>query len=227
MSAKRILVVDEGSLIGQGIKALLEDAGYTVYIAWDPRQAAHLMDSWMPHAIVLDLDLAGGMDLLAELRASVRTPIVAVSAGTAEAFKVKAFDLGADDYVVKPVNTELIARLAAPFRRIPDSEGFFRLGDLAIDFSSHQVFKAGREVRLTSKEFQILACLAKEPGVIMAPGVLLAKVWGAQAVQYVQTLRVHIGRLRQKLESGPAASGYIRTVSGVGYGLIGPSSGEE
>src|SRR5262249_7767957 len=153
--------------------------------------------------------------LARRVRKQNRTPIIVVSVKGEEAIKVAALDAGADDYVTKPFSTnELLARVRASLRRSVAEESdapVIDIGDFHIDLSGHNVAVRGREVRLTPKEFEVLAYLAKHPGRVLTHRVLLGAIWGASSVEQPEYLRVVVGHLRKKLEPDDWVPHYIIT----------------
>jgi DNA-binding response OmpR family regulator len=204
------------------LQQLLQREGYDSQIAHNVPDAIERARTYLPNAIILDIMLGGsqaGLDLLAKLREQSSVPIIMLSGYDDEMTRIRALNMGADDFVAKPFSPgELIARLQSLFRRIPDQDTL-SFADLTLDAAGRRVFKAGVEIALTNKEFQILACLVERPDSILSAETILTTAWGPQFIHYIQTLRVHIGNLRKKLGTTPWGSDYIRTVPGVGYGL--------
>lgn len=221
-NSKRILLVDDDHALSEMIQRVLEREGYDVKHAETSAATLDLLNSWRPHAIILDILLRGdenGLDLLARLREKSSVAIIMLSGYAEELTKIRALGMGADDFVSKPFSSgELMARLQTIFRRVPDLD-HVSFADLKLDLAAHRVHRSGTEIALTRKEFQILACLARHPESILSAQAILREAWGPQFVHYIQTLRVHIGNLRKKLGRTPWGSDYIRTVPGVGYGL--------
>jgi two-component system KDP operon response regulator KdpE len=219
----RILVVDDEPNILGTLAPLLRARGYEVYTAMNGRAALETVDRDKPDLIVLDLGLpdTDGVDLCREIRETVSVPIVVLSARGAEGDKVRALDVGADDYVTKPFGAEeLLARIRAALRRsdapAPASEPLVR-GGLTIDRERFRVSRDGDEVRLTPKEFELLTYLAQHPGRVLTHRTILKAIWGPHAVDQPEHLRVLVGALRKKIEPNPSSPRYILTEPWVGY----------
>jgi two-component system KDP operon response regulator KdpE len=219
----RILVVDDEPNILGTLAPLLRARGYDVFTAMNGRAAMATVDREKPDLIVLDLGLPDidGVDLCREIRVTMNVPIVVLSARGAEGDKVRALDVGADDYVTKPFGAEeLLARIRAALRRSdlpsPPSEPIVR-GGLVIDRERFRVLRDGEEVRLTPKEFELLTYLAQHPGRVLTHRTILKAIWGPNAVDQPEHLRVLVGALRKKIESNPSAPSYILTEPWVGY----------
>src|SRR5262249_52238975 len=174
-----------------------------------------------PDVIVLDLGLPDrdGKDVIRGIREWSKVPIVVLSARDREAEKIEALDLGADDYVNKPVGVgELMARLRAALRHRMHNAGetsVFRSGPLSIDIAAHRVELDGREIRLTPREFGLLALLVKNAGKVVTHRQLLTAVWGPAHTEDTQYLRVYIGQLREKIEKDQDDPKFIRTEPGI------------
>jgi two-component system KDP operon response regulator KdpE len=164
-----------------------------------------------------------GLELCRRIREWSQVPIIVLSVRHAESDKVKALDLGADDYLTKPFSMEeLLARIRANLRRWQMSqqqEPVFTTGDLTIDFARRVVTLGGEEVKLTKTEYEILRYLAQNADKIITYRQLLSEVWGPRYEDEPQYLRVHIGHLRQKIEPSPTRPRYVITEPGVGYRL--------
>jgi two-component system KDP operon response regulator KdpE len=225
MTAQRILVVDDEPQIQRFLRPSLTAAGYDVIAALNGRDALKAAATSSPDAVVLDPGLPDmdGKDVIRELRAWSKVPIIVLSARDREAEKIAALDLGADDYVNKPFGIgELMARLRAALRHAAQSAGqatSFRAGALIIDTLAHTVTRGGAPVRLTPKEFDLLALLVRNAGRVVTHRQILTSVWGPAHTEDLQYLRVFIGQLRQKLEPDPDAPRLISTEPGVGYRL--------
>jgi two-component system KDP operon response regulator KdpE len=220
-----VLVVDDEPAILRILKSTLRAAGYRVETAETGSEAVRVVARLSPDLILLDLGLPDldGKDVIESLRAWTHVPLVVLSARHDEAERIAALDLGADDYVTKPFHMgELQARIRTALRRAARGEEARRsyaARDLQIDFERRQVKVRGRDVRLTRKEFDLLACLARQGGQIVTHKQLLAAGWGP-GVTDTQFARVYIGQIRQKLEGDPSAPGFILTESGIGYRLV-------
>jgi two-component system KDP operon response regulator KdpE len=219
----RILVVDDEPNILGTLASLLRARGYEVHTAMNGRGALETTDREKPDLIVLDLGLPDidGVDLCRQMRDSMSLPIVVLSARGAESDKVRALDVGADDYVTKPFGAEeFLARIRAALRRSeapsPPSEPIVR-GGLTIDRERFRVLRDGEEVRLTPKEFELLAFLAQRPGRVLTHRTILKAIWGPHAVDQPEHLRVLIGALRKKIEANPSTPVYILTEPWIGY----------
>jgi two-component system KDP operon response regulator KdpE len=225
MTAQRILVVDDEPQIQRFLRPSLTAAGYEVVAAANGRDALKAAATMSPDAVVLDLGLPDmdGKDVIRELRAWSKVPIIVLSARDREAEKIAALDLGADDYVNKPFGIgELMARLRAALRHAAQTAGQATklcTGSLLVDTLAHTVTRDGEPVRLTPKEFDLLALLVRNAGRVVTHRQILTSVWGPAHTEDLQYLRVFIGQLRQKLEPNPDEPHLISTEPGVGYRL--------
>jgi two-component system KDP operon response regulator KdpE len=219
----RILVVDDEPQIHRFLKPALDAAGYEPLRADDGASALREIARMPPQAVVLDLGLPDidGKEVLAKARAFFDGPIIVLSARDRENEKIDALDLGADDYVEKPFGVgELLARLRVAMRHRVLREGaepVITAGDLVIDLERRRITRSGEAVRLSPKEYDLLARLALGGGRVMTHRQLLTAVWGPAHVHDVQYLRVFVGQLRAKIEADPAAPRLIQTEPGVGY----------
>jgi two-component system, OmpR family, KDP operon response regulator KdpE len=223
MNGERILVVDDEPQIRRALRTALAGHGYDVEIAEDGEAALALLAARPADAVVLDLVMPGvdGFEVLRETRAWSDIPIIVLSARGQEADKVRALDMGADDYLTKPFGMEeLLARVRAVLRRksAPQSP-VITFGDIEVDLASRLITKAGDEVHLTPTEFDLLRVLANHAGKVLTHRQLLERVWGSYAADNSQQLRVYINYLRGKLEDEPAKPRWIVTEPGVGYRL--------
>ena len=179
-----------------------------------------------PDLVILDLCMPGmsGLDTCRALRTWYSAPILVLSVIVRESDKVAALDLGADDYITKPYSiVELLARVRALLRRASSGAALpltVTYGELAIDFSRRRVVLDGGEVRLTPKEYEILALLIRHVDCVVTNRTILENVWGPEYVDDMQTLRVHISNLRRKLEPNPTGQHFIKNEPSVGYRFI-------
>ncbi len=221
----RILVVDDEAQITRVLRTTLSAHRYDVRIAGDGEAALEIMKDWQPDLIITDLSMPNmdGLSLCKEIRGRSQMPIIVLSVREDEQSKVKALDLGADDYVTKPFNTnELLARVRANLRRAPATQPSLLIeqGDFVIDLEGHTVLVRGREIHLTPKEFDLLAYMAQRAGKVVQHRALLAAVWGPNSTEQPEYLRVFVGQLRKKLESEVGQRQYIITEPWVGYRFL-------
>jgi two-component system KDP operon response regulator KdpE len=222
----KILVVDDEPSIRTLIKSTLARAGYAVIEAGTAREAATAAQIDKPDLVLLDLGLPDrdGLEIIASLRGEAGTPVIVVSAREDSEQKVAALDLGAEDYVTKPFDTEeLLARIRATLRRSLASQAeqeLVELGDVSIDLYRRLVRRSGEELHLTPKEYAVLAELAKHPGRVLTHAQLLRAAWGPAQEKQTEYLRVTVRALRQKLEEIPSEPKLILNEPGVGYRLI-------
>ena len=216
-----VLLVDDDPAIRDSLSKELRAAGYTTVTATNGAEGLTAVQSHAPDVILTDLAMprSDGFELISALRASSAVPIVVLSVRGGDADKVRALDLGADDFVTKPFSVnELLARVRAQLRRTstpPPTVLSFH--ELTIDLERRRVVQGGREVRLTPIEFNLLLELASRAGDAVSHEALLTKVWGPEYRTEGHYLKVYIGRLRDKMESDPASPRLIETVRGVGY----------
>jgi len=225
---KHILVVDDDELMRRSLAYNLEQAGYRATTAADAESALRLARRDPPSLILLDIGLPGmdGLDALRDFRQEADTPIIFVTARRRELDQALGLELGADDYVTKPFDLNvLLARIKAVLRRSeraqPSNQAPERLevGDLTIDASAHVVTLADRPLDLAPREFALLHALALRAGQVVSIDDLLAQVWGAEYLGEPQVVYVHIRWLREKLEADPQHPRRIITVRGLGYKL--------
>ncbi|WEK58206.1 MAG: response regulator transcription factor [Candidatus Brevundimonas phytovorans] len=221
----QILVIDDEPQIHRFLSPALDAAGYEPRRADSGQEGLRGIALWSPDAVVLDLGLPDmdGKDVLARAREFYAGPIIILSARDKEAEKIAALDLGANDYVEKPFGVgELLARVRANLRQAAprvEATGPLTAGEVVIDLERRRITRAGDIVRLTPKEYDVLAHLARKAGKVVGHRDLLTAVWGKAHVDDTQYLRVVIGQLRQKLEVDPAQPRLIATEPGVGYRL--------
>lgn len=221
----RVLVVDDEPDVRALVASALGYASADVEVAEaaDGDEALRVARETRPDIIVLDLAMPArdGFSVLEELRRESTVPVIVLTARGLEHDKVKGLELGADDYMVKPFSPrELVARVQAVVRRTSANAvrpGAIERGPLRIDLAARQVFRDGREIRLTPIEFNLLVELASRAGEAVSHEALLTKVWGPEYRTEGHYLKVYVGRLRDKLGSEPTAPDLIETVRGVGY----------
>jgi two-component system KDP operon response regulator KdpE len=224
--AARILIVDDEPSILATMAPLLRARGYDVGTATTGYAALESVARQPVDLVILDLGLPDldGFEVCRRLREGRGTPIIVLSARGAEPDKVSALDAGADDYVTKPFGSEeLLARVRAALRRSDTASspaGPIVRGDLTIDVDRRRVQRGSTELRLTPKEFELLVFLAQRPGRVLTHRAILKAIWGANAVDQPEHLRVLINALRRKLERDPAKPTYIRTEPWVGYRFV-------
>lgn len=219
----RILVVDDEVQIARVLKTSLQAQGYEVKTAPDGETGYNAAMDWLPDLIVTDLSMPAmnGIELCRALRERSQIPIIVLSVRGEEKNKVDALDAGADDYVTKPFSVnELLARVRANLRRVAateeSSQEVIEQGDFYVNPESRQVRVAGKEVRLTPKEFDLLVFMARHPNKVLTHRVLLNAVWGGESVQQPEYLRVFINQLRKKIEPQETPR-YILTDPWIGY----------
>jgi two-component system KDP operon response regulator KdpE len=224
---QRVLVVDDEPPIRRFLRTSLSSHGYQVIEAEDGPSARAMLRQNTADVLVLDLGLPGldGFEIIKQLRESGSTlPIIVLSSRTDEAGKVRALDLGADDYVTKPFGMdELLARLRAALRHRLQQQGerpIFRVDHLAVDLVRRVVTVHEREVKLTPREYDLLRTLVAHAGKVLTHRFLLREVWGSETD--VAYLRIYVRTLRQKIESDPDRPQLITTEQGVGYRLKAP-----
>jgi two-component system KDP operon response regulator KdpE len=226
VNGNRVLVIDDELSIRRLLRATLERAGYVVVEAVSAREALDAAGAAQAEVVLLDLGLPDrdGLELVPLLKRAGRTAIIVVSAREATEEKVAALDLGADDYVTKPFDTEeLLARVRAALRgRIAAQGGapVVRAGAVTIDLPQRLVMRDGAEVHLTRKEFEVLAQLAGAPGRVVTHQRILAAAWPYEHDRRVEYLRIVVRNLRRKLEADPARPALIINELGIGYRLL-------
>lgn len=219
----KILVIDDQAQIRRALRSLLTARDYQVILAENGEQGLDLAAEHQPDLVILDMAMPGlsGLEVCRELRAWYRGPILILSVRSEEQDKISALDLGADDYIMKPFATgELLARLRALMRRAGSHDTALPVitaGDLEIDIARRLVTRAGEPVSLTPIEYNLLVYLAQHANRVVTSQQLIDEVWGDDAVEDTQALRVHISHLRKKIEPHPAVPKYITTEPGVGF----------
>ena len=222
----KILVADDEKLLVKGIKFNLENEGYTVDACYDGEAAVTLAKSGEYDLVILDLmmPVKDGLEACQEIRSFSTVPVIMLTARSEGSDLLMGFESGADDYVTKPFNIlELKARVRALLRRsatkssASSEEELLTRGSITLDTSRRIALKTGEPVDLTAKEFSLAELLMRNPGKVYGREKLLDLVWGLDYQGDARTVDVHIRRLREKLESDPAAPVYFNTKWGVGY----------
>lgn len=220
----QVLLVDDEVSIQRAMAPLLRSRGYTVTVAGSGREALDIFERERPDLVILDLGLPDmdGSEVCRKVRDRAATPILILSARGEEKDKVGALDQGADDYVTKPFGPEeLMARIRAVLRRSLSRggtlHGQLKRGDLTIDFDRRRVHRGELEIRLSPKEFDLLTLLVTHAGRVLTHRSILKAIWGTDAVEQPEHLRVLMGQLRKKIERNPANPQYLLTEPWVGY----------
>jgi DNA-binding response OmpR family regulator len=231
---KHILLVDDDALMRRSLAFHMEQAGYHVRTAANAEDALSSVRHSPPDLVILDIGLPGmdGLDALRELKTQHNLPVIFLTARRRELDEVVGLELGADDYITKPFDVDVVlAHIKAVLRRTggtpqpEDTSKRIIVGDLEIDPASHTVSCAGRSLTLSPREFDLLYVLSSQPGKVIASEDLLAQVWGAEFSGQPQVIYVHIRWLREKLEADPNHPRRIMTVRGVGYKLVPQQAG--
>jgi two-component system, OmpR family, KDP operon response regulator KdpE len=224
MSGARVLVVDDEPQVLRLLRTALSARGYEVSSADSGEHALESLSRKPADVIILDLVMPGmsGLDVCQTVRERSPVPIIVLSARGEERDKVRALDLGADDYLIKPFGMEeLLARIRVALRHSTGQTGrvepVFESGELKVDFDARRVWRAGGEVRLTPTEYDLLKYLILNADKALTHGMILRAVWGEEYSGESQYLRVYIPQLRRKLEADPTRPRFILTEPGVGY----------
>jgi two-component system KDP operon response regulator KdpE len=220
-----VLAVDDDPAILRTLSINLRARGYDVETARDGRSALQIVDERMPDVVILDLGLpdVDGVAVLKRLRSFTDVPVVVLSARHGSDDKVEALDVGADDYVTKPFDTEeLFARLRAALRRrsAGDAQVVVRAGDVRLDLTERRATRGDEEVRLTPTEWRIVDALARREGRLVRQTELLHEVWGPGYDRETNYLRVYLAQLRRKLETDPSRPEIFLTDPGIGYRMV-------
>ncbi len=227
---KRILIIEDDSSIAELQKDYLEVAGFEVRVCTDGLEGLSVLKENEVDLLILDIMLPGldGLEILRSMKEDKDIPVLLVSAKKEEIDKIKGLSLGADDYITKPFSPgELVARVKAHlenyerlkrrFREGPKKSNALKIRGLKIEKDSRRVFINEREVNLAQKEFDLLVYLAQNPNRVFGREELFERIWGLDALGDSATVTVHIGRVREKIESDPSNPQYIATVWGAGY----------
>ena len=229
MSNKYLVVIVEDEYnISSFVSAVLQANGFDTMVARNGAEAIILITSHCPDLVLLDLGLPDmdGQGIIENVRGWSNVPIIVVSARTRERDKVMALESGADDYITKPFGTsELLARIRTVLRHVQLREGeqaqrqtgVFHTGDLEVDYDKRRVYVNGEDAHLTQNEYKIVALLSKYSGRVLTYDSIIKHIWGPNAKQGNQILRVNMANIRRKIEPSTAEPRYIMTEMGVGY----------
>lgn len=229
MSNKYLIVIVEDEYnISSFVSAVLQANGFDTMVARNGAEAIILITSHCPDLVLLDLGLPDmdGQGIIENVRGWSNVPIIVVSARTRERDKVMALESGADDYITKPFGTsELLARIRTALRHVQLREGeqaqrqtgVFHTGDLEVDYDKRRVYVNGEDAHLTQNEYKIVALLSKYSGRVLTYDSIIKHIWGPNAKQGNQILRVNMANIRRKIEPSTAEQRYIMTEMGVGY----------
>jgi DNA-binding response OmpR family regulator len=224
-SPPSVLLVEDERSIAEPFANALRRSGFETTVARTAAEALELAKRVEPDVLLLDLALpdADGRDICRQLRSDSDVPIIMVTASGTLTDRIVGLELGADDYVVKPFATaEVVARIRAVLRRgrsRPIDRDELCVGDLRIDTAARRVWRAGEQLSLTRKEFDLLVRLATDAGRVVTRETLMSDVWDMNWFGSTKTLDVHVAWLRRKLGDDPAAPVYVHTVRGVGFRL--------
>jgi len=225
---KRILVIEDEPQMLLGLRDNLELEGYEVQTAADGEDGLAKAASFNPDLVILDVMLPrkNGFDVCRDLRArAISTPIVMLTARSAETDKVLGLELGADDYVTKPFSiTELLARVRAVLRRTSAQKvatDAVRIGDIDVDFKLHQARRGKARIDFTAREFELLRYFVQHTGQVVTREQILNEVWGYEEFPTTRTIDNFVAKLRQKIERAPHAPEHILTIHGSGYKFVG------
>jgi len=220
----RILVIEDDPAIRRSIVSQLRGEGYDTVEAGDGKEGLAMVQRERPDLVVTDLAMpvADGFQFITAARKSVATPIIVLSVRGGEGDRVRALDLGADDFVSKPFSVaELLARIRAQLRRSGISNApILTFPDLVIDFDRRRVIQGDREVRLTPTEFALLSVLATNAGKVVTTDQIIARIWKDAPSTTADTVRVHVASLRKKIEPDPSSPVFVITEPWVGYRFI-------
>lgn len=217
-----VLIVEDDDILRQTLAYNLKKEGFAVFTADNGLTGLEQARETLPDLIVLDIMLPqlDGLSVCRSLRREMDVPIIMLSARAGEIDKIVGLDAGADDYLTKPFSLgELLARMRAVFRRQPKPAVGTQLEstDLLLDLIARKVYRDGQELNLTYKEFDLLAELMRNPGIVLSRSLLVSKIWGYEHIQGSRTVDVHIRWLREKIEENPSKPKRIVTIPRIGY----------
>lgn len=226
MQRDRILIVEDEQEIAELLKDYLEEEQFEVIVAGDGPEGVRLFRECRPQLTILDIMLPklNGMEVCRTIRSESSIPIIMLSAKKSNADKILGLGLGADDYVVKPFSPgEMIARVKAQLRRAnqlsspAETSEIIRYQDLQLNLKAYEVTVRNRPVHCSAKEFEVLRFMALHPNQVLTREQIFQHVWGFDERGDLNTVTVHIKKIREKIETDPANPAYIKTVWGVGY----------
>ncbi|MBI2519865.1 MAG: response regulator [Bdellovibrio sp.] len=221
---QKVLIIDDERSICKFIRLSLESNNFSVVEAYTGEEGIKEVIASRPDIIILDLGLPDvhGLEVIKKVREWTQIPIIILSVQDSDEDKVQALDSGADDYLTKPFSVpELLARIRVALRHsFPEKSVVFKAGNLEIEWSAKLVKISGQSIKLTVTEYNILSVLAKYAGKVVTHRMILKEVWGPNAVEHTQYLRVYVGQIRRKLQINSLESEIIVTEAGVGYRLV-------
>ena len=226
--SRKILLIDDDALFRRSLSFHLRQAGYQVQTAASAEDGLSIISKNLLDLVLLDIGLPGmdGLDALHHIKDNAKIPVIFITARHRELDEILGLELGADDYITKPFDTNiLLARIKAVMRRshrqsVEPSSDSYSVGDIDINPRAHTVNLKGKPIELTPIEFQLLNTLAQQVGHVLSADDLLSTVWGEEYIGQPQVVYVHIRALRTKLEKNPNRPQRIVTVRGVGYKLV-------
>ncbi|MDR5587843.1 MULTISPECIES: response regulator transcription factor [Clostridium] len=226
MKSYNILVVDDDKTITEAIEVYLVNEGYKIFKAYDGIQALEVIDQQDIHLVILDIMMPNmnGTRTTIKIREEKQIPIIMLSAKSEDTDKILGLNLGADDYITKPFNPlELIARVNSQIRRytkfspLKENNNVITVGGIELNKESKEVFVDGENIRLTPLEFKILTLLMDNPNRVFSIEEIYERVWNEPVFNNVDTVTVHIRRIREKIEINPKEPRYLKVVWGIGY----------
>jgi len=226
--SKHILLVDDDALFRRSLAFSLEQQGYHSSTAASAEEALDWVRLNTPDLVLLDIGLPGmdGLDALHHFQEEYHLPVIIISARRRELDEILGMESGADDYITKPFNFDVLAshikavlRRTAPNGNFGEWTNLIKVGDLAIDTAAHTVTQAGKSIELTPREFDLLCLLATEAGRVVPVSHILTRVWGGEYLGESQVVYVHVRWLREKIEKDPTHPQKLITVRGIGYKL--------
>ncbi len=221
----KVLVIDDEPTIVETIELKLRREGYTVFSGTSAEEGLKIFKQVKPDLCILDVMLTNrsGFDLCRAIRKEHKTPIIFLTARSSEADRVQGFELGGDDYVVKPFNlAELVARVKAVLRRtqVENSDAVVEIANLRIDPKTYEITLAGKPIHCAPKEFALLYFLSSNPNQVFSREILLDRVWGPEAYVNARTVDVHVRWIREHIEKEPNQPVHLITVRGIGYKFV-------